>query len=365
MLELNKGKMNLSCIDNNLQSKFSTPGTATGTFFNTTGINCNLNENPSKRFSFCESKPPLIENNNLRHKILKNLVNKKSADKIRNYSTEANFITDTSRDKLNVINIIINFKNLIKLLDDLHKKNNSVVHKEVKKVMSPYFFRNSYKDRKESISSKEENSIKSLKEKRRILSRPKSSYDKSTSLIFENKNILDKLENLDRKFNLIIKENKEIKDLIKDKAIHISKINNKLLTFKKEISDFKEISVKFLKFNKEHPLNTEALVKVNPNFKERAFTPEKYKLKSRNFSKSPNSKDFFTNPIVRMQTEDSMLGIYYHLFKDTIDLLARTCSIDAKNVIYLPKKVDMRSDSNERKKYKFKIPKLDIVIITF
>jgi hypothetical protein len=31
MLELNKGKMNLSCIDNNLQSKFSTPGTATGT----------------------------------------------------------------------------------------------------------------------------------------------------------------------------------------------------------------------------------------------------------------------------------------------------------------------------------------------
>jgi hypothetical protein len=102
--------MNLSCLENNLQSNFYNSGTATGTFFNFTGINLNLNNNPPKRYSYCETKLPINdgkEYKNFRPKLLNNILNKKSMDKSRNCSTEGNFITETSRDKLKVLIIVL------------------------------------------------------------------------------------------------------------------------------------------------------------------------------------------------------------------------------------------------------------------
>jgi hypothetical protein len=176
----------------------------------------------------------------------------------------------------------------------------------MKNIMSPYFYRNSYKDHKDSISSKEENSLKSRNENKSIPSRPRSSIDKSSSILFENKVLLDKIENIDRKFNLIIKENKELKDLIRDKTNYISKINYEISNFNKEIKDLKNITTKFIKFNKNNPINPSA--SVNVYAKQRPYSPEKLKMKSRNFSKSPIAKDFFTNPIVQTPKEDSILG---------------------------------------------------------
>jgi len=227
--------------------------------------------------------------------------------------------------------------------------------------LSQYFFRNNFKERKESTSSKEEISGKSLIEKRRILSRSKSTYDTSPTLIFQNKNINEKLDKLEQKINMIIKENKEIKQILEEKDINISKKSTICQSFTKEKSHLKYTSNKFHKLNKENTLYRDHSLGVNSNLKQKALTPEKCKFKTRNFSKFGNSKDYSINPIVQTHKEDSLLGINKNLFQDTLDQLVRACPLDAKNIIHLPKKVDIKSDSKDRNKYSFDIPKLEIV----
>jgi len=94
--------VNLSCIDNYFQTNFYTPGTSTGSFFNSNGINSYFNKNLPKKIDSHEPKIPFIQNNHFKPEILKN---QKASYKTKTHNTsiETNKITASSREKLNVL----------------------------------------------------------------------------------------------------------------------------------------------------------------------------------------------------------------------------------------------------------------------
>jgi hypothetical protein len=286
-------------------------------------------------------------------------------------------IRETTREKLHIL------KEVLKLLK---VKEDNQINREVENIINGYT-RN--RDRDPSlIPVNNENSLNSNN-----ASIP-SNNPFTTKVEKENKLLKTKIEEIDKKFELIMKENKELKHMIRNKAEEYNKLQLEMNSFKKELKNIKISNKKNMSIGsgagltglclKNKTDNHRHSVSINHNIHvtEKNYTtshthsgnsPGKEKstqgmvrsksggkVVKKNLNVITNYKNYSAKPATAgakktklIKEKDNSMDLSR---MDTFDLLTRAQVDDPKKVLYLPRKVNAKSNLGGNN-----IPKLDIV----